>query len=188
MSQVGETTSESRHKRKIRGKFYIRKALCKIDVCSEYRVMPQIIRKNAYTQVSEFDRSRILPIESVSYRFLNSLIALVEIQPLPIEYGINGLLRTILNGMQDLNALPCCGFSWQYRECGDSRAWSDKLDTRVAQCHFFRRVPFCVNYSDDRIRFWKLREERSFPACAWYRHRDLHLVWAGPYIHIRWCI
>ena len=39
--------------------FFIRKKLCKVRVCSEYRVTRRIIR-NAYLQVSEFDKDRII--------------------------------------------------------------------------------------------------------------------------------
>ena len=47
-----------------------------------------------------------LRIESVDYRFLISLVALVDIHPLSCKYGINGLLSVILNDKQDLNTLP----------------------------------------------------------------------------------
>ena len=44
-----------------------------------------------------------LLIESVDYRFVILLVAVVDIHPLSCEYEINVLLRVKLNGMQDLN-------------------------------------------------------------------------------------
>ncbi|GFX51508.1 hypothetical protein TNCV_2277881 [Trichonephila clavipes] len=46
-----------------------------------------------------------LPIDRVDYPSRILPVALVEIQPLPCKYRINGFLRIILNGMQDLHAL-----------------------------------------------------------------------------------
>ena len=46
-----------------------------------------------------------LPIVTVDYSSPISSITPSEIQPLSWEYGINGLLKIILNGMQDLNIL-----------------------------------------------------------------------------------
>ncbi|GFW54787.1 hypothetical protein TNCV_2654271 [Trichonephila clavipes] len=70
----GETTLEALHKKKLHGGFPIRKAFCEVGVCSEYPVMPRI-RRNAYQQVSEFDRGRIvayrecaLPLRNVTCR------------------------------------------------------------------------------------------------------------------------
>ncbi|GFW58536.1 hypothetical protein TNCV_718361 [Trichonephila clavipes] len=47
-------------KEKLCGGFLIRKALCEIGVCLEYHVMPRIIRRNTYHQVSEFNSSKIV--------------------------------------------------------------------------------------------------------------------------------
>lgn len=50
----------------------------------------------------------------MNYLTVISPIALVEIQPLSCEYGINGLLRAILNGIQDLN-VPLMNNGRQHR-------------------------------------------------------------------------
>ena len=50
--------------------------------------------------------ARSLPIVSVNFRPVISPVAHVDIHPLSCEYGINTLLRVILNDTQDLNALP----------------------------------------------------------------------------------
>ena len=44
-----------------------------------------------------------LRIERVDYRFMILPVSLFDIHPLSCEYGINRLLRIILNGMQELN-------------------------------------------------------------------------------------
>ena len=44
-----------------------------------------------------------LSINSVDCRSFMSYVVLINIHPLPFEYGINALLRVILNGMQDLS-------------------------------------------------------------------------------------
>ena len=59
MAQKGETTTEALHKIKICSGFLIRKAFCKVRVCSEYRVMLRIIRRNSYQEESKFDRAMI---------------------------------------------------------------------------------------------------------------------------------
>ena len=51
--------SEALLKIKLCSGFLIRKMLCKVRICLEYRVMPQIFR-NVYQQMSEFDRDRIV--------------------------------------------------------------------------------------------------------------------------------
>ena len=77
--------------------------ISKVTVCSEYSVMPQITR-NAYQQVSQFKRGRIIAFESVDYHSVISPAIQVDIHPLSSEYGINVLLRVILmNGMQNLD-------------------------------------------------------------------------------------
>ena len=47
-------------KEKLCSGFLIWKGLSNVRVCSEYPVRPRIIRRNAYQQVSEFNRSRIV--------------------------------------------------------------------------------------------------------------------------------
>ena len=66
--------------------------------------MHRVIR-NTYQQVSEFDRGKIVTIESVDYRSVIPTRLTCLMTPLPCKYGTNGLLSAILNGMQDLNAL-----------------------------------------------------------------------------------
>ncbi|GFX30649.1 hypothetical protein TNCV_4861731 [Trichonephila clavipes] len=51
-------------------RFLIRIALCRIRVCSEYRVM-RAIRRNAYQQVSDFDRGRIVAYRECGLPFRN---------------------------------------------------------------------------------------------------------------------
>ena len=46
-------------------RFLIQKVLCKVRVCSEYCAMSRTKRRNAYKQVSEFNRGRMLPVERV---------------------------------------------------------------------------------------------------------------------------
>ncbi|GFS76155.1 hypothetical protein TNCV_4667281 [Trichonephila clavipes] len=79
----------------------IAKALYKARVSTKYRVMTRVICRNAYQKVSEFDRGSYRE----SYHSVISAFALVEIQPLSCNSGINGLLTFLLKGMQDLHAL-----------------------------------------------------------------------------------
>ena len=48
----------------------------------------------------------LLLLENVDYHSMISPVAVVDIHLLSCEYGINELLRVILNGMQDLKAFP----------------------------------------------------------------------------------
>ncbi|GFV69999.1 hypothetical protein TNCV_5074641 [Trichonephila clavipes] len=63
------------------------------------------IRRNAYQQVLEFDRGRIIIYRKRGISFHGIAVALVDIQPLSCEYGIKILLRFKLNGMQDLHPM-----------------------------------------------------------------------------------
>ena len=84
--------------------FQFGKHFFKHTVCSEYRVTPRKKIRNTYIQVSEFDRARIIVFEFLFRDW--STVALVDIHLLPGKYVINGLMKVILNSMQDLNALP----------------------------------------------------------------------------------
>ena len=53
-----------------------------------------------------FTETGLLPIKSMNYHSVISLIALFDIHSLSCKYGINGLLYVKLNNMQDLNTLP----------------------------------------------------------------------------------
>ena len=87
----------------------VRKALCKARVCSYYHVMPGIIKRKTHQQVLEVDKGGIVDRRGLSRVWtvvLMSPIALIGIYSLSCEYGINGILMIILNGMHDLTALP----------------------------------------------------------------------------------
>ena len=93
-------------KEKLCGGFLIWKMLWKVRHCSEFHVKLQIRRRNAHYQALELDRGRIISYLSVDYCSALLPVVLVHIHPLSCKYGMNGLLRVLLNSMQDLNALP----------------------------------------------------------------------------------
>ena len=74
-------------------------------MCSEYRVMPCLIRRNAYQQYNLIEVES-LPTESVNSRSVISPVVLVDIHPLSCENGANDLLKVMINRMQGLNDLP----------------------------------------------------------------------------------
>lgn len=91
----------------MRNRLLNRKVTCKVDVFSEYSVMPRIIIRNAYQQVSAFGRDRDVAYEECWLSLRDMCIKVIEIQLLPCEYGINEGLRITMNGLQDLISIPC---------------------------------------------------------------------------------
>ena len=84
--------------------------------------MPWVIRRNVFCVVWNSIEAGSLPIWCVNYRSVIAL-TLVDIHPLSCECRINGLLRVILNGMNDLKAL-----SWLKPEKTDIM-WSQPCKT-----------------------------------------------------------
>ena len=97
--------------------------------------------------------TRSLPIESMNDRSLILPFALVDIQPLSCEYGFIKLKRTKLNGMQDLNSLPCLTPDrtdklWEALQSHTttSRTIVQKISMRVSLPVFARIVHRCLQH------------------------------------------
>lgn len=237
---------EKRHlKHYIKGRlcsgFLIGKALCKVEVCSEYRVMPRIRRRNAYQQVSEFDRGRIvayrecglsfrdiarrtgrhpttvmriwnqwvaeghterhagsqrppmtnaredrhivrsaLQNRTTTSRTISQETGMFAARPVSARTVRRRLQQRGLSSRRPLLRLP---LTMQHRErrrlwCAERQSWIQEWHNVV----FSDESRFCVQYSDGRIRVWRLRGDRTSPACIRYRHRGPApgvMVWAA---------
>ena len=64
------------------------------------------LKRNAYIQVPKIDRGRIVVYRKCGLPLRDIVSHMVDIHSMSCKYGVNGLLRIILNGMLDLNILP----------------------------------------------------------------------------------